>query len=109
METQAETWQRLKGDDMILRIVLCLSFIFAIAVASEATCRRSYVCDDYGNNCQYTDICDSTFDLPAVGLDPLPSLPAIGLKPLPPIGVPPIGTSECKYMQVDGRWQEVCY
>jgi hypothetical protein len=29
-------------------------------------------------------------------------------KPLPSLRVPPIGTTQCDYMQVNGRWQNVC-
>lgn len=75
----------------------------------SAECRRSYVCDDWGNNCRYMDICDDSLDLPSVDLNPLPSLPSIELKPLPSLELPPIGTSKCEYKQVNGRWQNVCW
>jgi len=50
-----------------------------ISSTAYAECRRSYVCDDYGNNCQYMDICDESLDLPSVDIDPLPSLPTTDL------------------------------
>lgn len=84
--------------------------IVAIGVSSiaEARCRKSQVCDDYGQNCRVQDICDSTLDLPSVELAPLTPLPSTQLKPLPSIGLPPLGTSQCQYMQVNGQWQNVC-
>jgi len=80
-----------------------------ISSAAYAECRRSYVCDDYGSNCQYTDICDDSLDLPSVDIDPLPSLPTGHLKPLPSLDLPPLGTSQCEYKQVDGEWKNVCW
>lgn len=75
---------------------------------SEANCKKSQVCDDNGMNCSVQDICDSTLDLPSVGLAPLTPLPSTQLKPLPSVGLPPVGTSQCQYMQVNGQWQNVC-
>ena len=89
-----------------------LFFILAMVTFtanSYAECRRSYVCDDWGNNCQYMDVCDDVLDLPSVGLDPLPPPPTIDLKPLPSLELPPLGTSNCEYMQVNGQWQNVCW
>jgi hypothetical protein len=31
------------------------------------------------------------------------------LKPLPSLALPPLGSSKCEYMQVNGRWQNVCH
>lgn len=76
--------------------------------AAFAECRSSYVCDDWGNNCRYMDICDDSLDLPSMNLDPLPFLPSMKLKPLPSIDLPPLGTSKCEYKQVNGRWQNIC-
>jgi hypothetical protein len=75
----------------------------------EARCRKSQVCDDYGMDCRAMDICDSTLDLPSIELAPLPPLPAIEIKPLPSVTIPPIGTGQCEYKQVNGRWQNVCW
>ena len=80
-----------------------------ISSTAYAECQRSYVCDDYGSNCQYMDICDDSLDLPSVDIDPLPSLPTTDLKPLPSLDLPPLGTSQCEYKQVDGEWQNVCW
>src|SRR3989338_4037580 len=76
---------------------------------AQAGCKRSYVCDDWGNNCRYQDICDSSFDLPSTNLAPLPPIHNPGLKPLPSISLPPLGTSKCEYKVVNGYWQNVCY
>lgn len=82
--------------------------ILVISANVYAECRRSYVCDDWGSNCRYMDICDDSLDLPSVGLNPLPSLPTSDLKPLPSVDLPPLGTSNCEYKQVNGLWQNVC-
>ena len=80
-----------------------------ISNVAHAECRRSYVCDDYDNNCRYIDICDDSLDLPSIDLDPLPSLPSLELKPLPSLELPPLGTSQCEYKLIDGKWQNVCW
>ena len=87
---------------------LLVTILIVWSVNANATCRQSYVCDGYGD-CGYTDICDSTLDLPSINVRPLPALPTTELKPLPSISLPPLGTTQCKYMQVNGRWENVCY
>jgi hypothetical protein len=85
-----------------------LSLLALSSFSAEAACRKSYVCNDFGQQCSYRDICDSTLDLPSTNLAPLPPLPTTRLKPLPSIGLPPLGTTKCEYKQVNGRWQNVC-
>ena len=75
---------------------------------SNAQCRKSNVCDDYGQNCRVMDICDSSLDLPSIGIAPLSSFPSLEIKPLPSLSLPPLGTSSCQFMQVNGLWQNVC-
>jgi len=81
---------------------------FTIFFNAFAECRRAHVCDNIGQNCRYQDVCSSTLDLPSVGLNPLPALPTMDLKPLPSIALPPLGTSKCDFVLVNGRWQNVC-
>jgi hypothetical protein len=88
-------------------IVVLISMLFSSSAYSA--CRKSYVCDDYGNNCRYRDICDNSLDLPSTNLPPIPPLPTTELKPLPSLSLPPLGTSKCEYMQVNGHWQNVCH
>jgi hypothetical protein len=90
------------------KILLAITLL-AISTMSYAMCRKSNVCDDYGHNCRVQDICDSNLDLPSTGLAPLTPLPSLELKPLPSLALPPLGTSKCEYMQVNGRWQNVCH
>lgn len=84
--------------------------ILALGISSiaEAKCRKSQVCDDHGMNCRVQDVCDSTLDLPSVELAPLRPLSSTQLKPLPSVDLPPLGASKCQYMQVNGRWQNIC-
>lgn len=91
-----------------LLIVLTLLCTF-LPESSFAACSNSYVCDDYGSNCQYMDICNNSLDLPSVDVNPIPSLPTVDLKPLPSVDLPPLGTSKCEYKQVNGRWQNICW
>lgn len=91
------------------QLILAISLTSAFAASAYAECRRAQVCDDYGQNCRYQDICDSTLDLPSVGLNPLSALPSMELKPLPSMELPPLGTSKCEYQQVNGQWQNVCH
>lgn len=88
-----------------------LLLLIFLAIASPmlwAKCSKSNVCDDYGQNCQVIDVCSSPLDLPAVNLPPLNPLPTLQLKPMPSLQLPPLGTIRCDYMQVNGRWQNVC-
>jgi hypothetical protein len=91
-----------------MKKILLIMALFAVSTISYALCRKSNVCDDYGNNCRVQDICDSAIDIPSAGIAPIRSLPSIEIKPLPLLALPPLGTSKCEYMQVNGRWQNVC-
>lgn len=90
------------------KALIATLLVVGYANVANAACRKSQVCDGYGNNCRVQDICDSTLDLPSVGLAPLRPLPSMELKPLPSMELPPLGTTQCQYMQVNGRWQNVC-
>lgn len=92
----------------ITKAFVAIILVIGFANISFAACRKSQVCDDYGNNCRVQDICDSTLDLPSVELAPLRPLPSMELKPLPSMDLPPLGTSKCEFMQVNGHWQNVC-
>jgi len=89
------------------KILLAITLL-AISTMSYGMCRKSNVCDDYGHNCRVQDICDSVIDIPSAGIPPIRPLPSIEIKPLPSLALPPLGTSKCEYMQVNGRWQNVC-
>lgn len=92
------------------QVVFIISIVASIfASTARAECRRTSVCDNYGQNCRYQDVCDNKLDLPSIGLNPLPSLPSTELKPLPSIELPPLGTSKCEYHQVNGQWQNICH
>ena len=78
-----------------------------ISTIAYADCQKSYVCDN--GRCGYVDICTDSFDTPSFNVPPIPALPPLEVKPPPSVEVPPIGTSKCRYMQVNGRWQNVCW
>jgi len=92
---------------MLVGLVIATTAL-AVSTGTEARCRLSYVCDDYGENCEYRDVCDSVLDLPSVDLPPLSALPSLELKPLPSLELPLLGTSQCEYKLVNGQWQNVC-
>lgn len=92
----------------LIRLVLTLSAGVVLSFPANAACRKSYVCDDYGRNCRYQDVCDNAMDLPSIGLNPLPPLPTMELKPLPSMQLPPLGTTNCRQMMVNGQWQNIC-
>lgn len=92
----------------ITKLVVTTILAIVFSKISQAACRKSQVCDDYGNNCRVTDICNSTLDLPSLDLAPLRPIPSLEIKPLPSMDLPPLGTSKCEYMQVNGHWQNVC-
>ena len=89
-------------------VLFAVAFLAAIPSISEAVCRKAQVCVDYVMNCQIQDICDNSLDLPSVEIAPLTPLPSTELKPLPSINLPPLGTRQCQYMQVNGHWQNIC-
>ena len=91
------------------QVVFIALALFVVSSSADARCSMSYVCDDYGTNCQYQDVCDSTLDLPSVDINPLPALPSMELEPLPSLDLPPLGTSSCEYKQVNGQWMNVCW
>ena len=95
---------------MKLSIIIVIFFVITMfSSISYSACRSSYVCDDWGNNCKYMDVCDNTLDLPSINVDPIPALPSMKLKPLPSMKLPPLGTTDCEYKQVNGQWQNVCW
>lgn len=89
-----------------LIIVLFIGFLFS--ESANAVCWKSWVCDDYGNNCRYEDICNNVLDLPSINVPPIPAIPTIELKPIPVPTIPPIGTTHCEYMLVNGQWRNIC-
>lgn len=93
---------------MNVKAILFCTSLMAVATA-DAECRKAWVCDDYGQNCQLQQICGSTLDLPSIELAPLKPLSSTKIKPLPSLDLPPIGTNKCEYKQVNGIWQNVCY
>jgi len=88
------------------RTLLLAALLYSVGASAE--CMKSNVCDDEGQNCHAQDICTSTLDLPSINLPPLEPLPSMEVKPLPSMQLPPIGTTQCQYQQVDGRWQNIC-
>lgn len=94
---------------MKIGYIIFISLFLGISTIVDAKCRKSYVCGDHGSNCRYMDICDSTIDLPSIDINPLPAMPATRLKPLKSIDLPPLGTSQCEYEQVNGRWRNICW
>ena len=92
----------------LTRLILAVLVASAFATNAYAVCRRAHVCNDFGRNCRYQDICDDKLDLPSIDVNPLPSLPSVEVKPLPSLDLPPLGTTKCEYKQVNGRWLNVC-
>ena len=88
--------------------VIATFIAISFATSADARCRKSQVCDDYGMNCRVMDICDNSLDLPSMEPPPLRLLPSTELKPLPSLELPALGTTQCQYMQVNGRWQNIC-
>ena len=66
-----------KSRRAVVSISLLASIFTSIAFAE---CRRAEVCDGYGKNCRYRDVCDSTMDLPSIGINPLPSIRSPAIK-----------------------------
>ncbi len=90
-----------------MKIILVLALSLA-SLSAHARCRVVQRCDDYNQNCEETRLCESSLDIPAVGIAPLPPVRLPGIRPIEPIGIPPIGTSDCSMQNINGRWQRVC-
>lgn len=88
--------------------ILLAVLLMSAVTFSQATCRKEQVCDDFGMNCSVKQVCDSSIDLPSIGLDPIKPLPSTEIKPLPSVSLPPLGTTKCEYKQVNGIWKNVC-
>jgi len=88
-------------------LVVLVSLLFPVAVSAE--CISSQICDDFGQNCRVRDLCSSITDLPSTNMPLIQPLPSTELKPLPALTLPPLGTSNCQYMQVNGKWRNVCH
>jgi len=86
-----------------------LAFIIILLISYDvgADCLKSYVCD--GVNCGYVDVCQGSNDLPSINISPIQSPHLPGIKPLESIALPPLGATGCKYMLVNGHWQNICY
>jgi len=89
-------------------LITLMTLSASLSTLAEAKCRKAHVCDDYGQNCQVRQICDSQLDLPSIEVTPIQPLPSTRIKPLPSTSLPPLGTSRCQYKQVNGVWQNVC-
>ncbi|WP_441002653.1 hypothetical protein [Pseudocolwellia agarivorans] len=89
-------------------LITLITLSASLSTLVEAKCRKAHVCDDYGQNCQVQQTCDSQLDLPSIEVTPIQPLPSTRIKPLPSTTLPPLGTSRCQYKQVNGVWQNVC-
>lgn len=89
-----------------------LALLTTLLLSTEvyAACRIQWVDHDYNSMTPpiKKQICDSTMDLPAINDPGLRPLQQPKLKPLEPVGLPPLGTTQCRTQQVyeNGRWVE---
>ena len=91
-----------------MKVVVSLTVIILLQISSTAlaVCHNSYVCD--GTNCGNRQICDNSYDIPSAEAPPVPAIPTAEVMPLPSMDIPPIGTTHCRNMQVNGYWRNVC-
>lgn len=80
---------------------------------SKAACQKKHVCDNFGQNCQLTQVCDSKLDLPSIELDPIRPITVPSVRPIQAPGIVPIGTTSCSTEWVCGAfnkcsWQRLC-
>ena len=73
------------------KLITAVLLVFLWAGSAWGSCIQIYECDAYGK-CGLVTKCDRM------------SLP--GLKPLPKL--PPLGTTQCWYIVIDGKWRQVC-
>jgi hypothetical protein len=92
-----------------MKKMIVVAVVLFCAAQGEAYCYKSYVCNDYGRNCRYQDVCDNKYDIPSHNIPPIPAIPTLEIKPLPSLSIPPIGTSKCEYKMVNGRWMNLCW
>jgi hypothetical protein len=91
-------------------IIKAAAVIIGVGLASigpsEAACRLTFV------NGHISQICDSTLDLPAIGVAGIPPPVPPSIQPLATPMIPPIGTTSCRQAQVwNGTmyvWQTLC-
>lgn len=93
--------------------LITLTLLLAIP-SSYAACRNVWVDHDHNPATPpiQKQVCDSTLDLPAINLPGVQPIQRPQIKPIEPIGLPPLGTTQCRTQSVfeNGRWvnQRLC-
>lgn len=88
-------------------VVLGISLLL-VSLNGVAECKNVWVDHDYNSSTPpvQKQVCDSTLDLPAMNLLGVQPIQSPALKPLEPIGLPPLGTTQCTTQRVYeyGQW-----
>ena len=91
-----------------MRLLLAAAFALLLTAESRAAC----VCRCVDGEMQ--PLCESSIDLPPICPMTVCALVPPSLTPMQPIGIPPLGTSQCSQRQVFNpaarryEWQSVC-
>lgn len=91
---------------VVFRAAVIAAGVVLTIGAANAACRLTFI------NGQSEQLCDSTLDIPAVGVIGVAPIVPPSIAPIGMPTIPPIGTSSCRPAQVwNGRqyvWQTVC-
>jgi hypothetical protein len=91
-----------------MRLLLAAAFVLLLAAESEASC----VCRCVDGEMQ--PLCESSIDVPPVCPVTICALVPPSVTPMQPLGIPPLGTSQCSQRQVLNpttrryEWRSVC-
>src|SRR5579863_9474222 len=99
---------RRRDKDFPMRLVLISFFILSLTAGSEAAC----VCRCVDGEMQ--PLCHSSVDVPPVCPVTVCAIVPPSVRPVQPLGLPPLGTSQCSQRQVlnpttrQYEWRNVC-
>jgi len=89
-------------------ILLALLALLFLPLTAQAACKYVWIDHDFDTSTPaiQKQVCDNTFDVPAIPNPSITPLQQPQIQPIPSIGIPPIGTSNCEDVSVyeDGRW-----
>ena len=97
-----------KNTGRLTTLVATLVF----STGASAACKIVWVDHDYNSLTPAVkkQVCDSSLDLPAINNPGIQPIQQPKIKPIEPVGIPPLGTTQCSTQQVYNqqtmRWEQ---
>ena len=96
------------------RLLITMAFLL-LPMWASAACKYLWVDHDYNTSTPpiRKQVCDSVIDIPAIPSPTIQPIQQPQIRPLPPLGIPPIGTTQCRNESIyeNGQWvtKQVCH